>query len=740
VAADGPKVDEPGTSRGARRFIPGLLLLLAWSLYELRPFLESGLPLFFDAHSHLTRSWLAARALSAGSYPTWSFEWYGGYRLLEFYSPGYYLLTAGIGILGGDVARATKLVLYAGQIFSVAAFYLFLIRLRAAPLAALFGALLYLYDAQRWLTLAVIGNHPTVLLYAVAPLLLLAAQGLDETRRSCLRLFSAGALLVSAMTLGHLLNAVSILPGLLAFAVAWPWQSLSRRAARRAVVGLAAALLASSAVTAFLTIPMLRNLHLVSLSLDTAGIAWDFEPVAIALGFQPGSAQRRFVVTPGAFWCALAIGAGTLSLYARHSRWRACFAGLCASLLSLALLGERAVIALIFFVSPLCVAALEIVSRAARDRAGRSAAVALQILAVASVPLWQLTRDRTPLRYIDRETLEVYQRIPGAGELGRTFDVTPAADWVDGVYGWSSFSPFWTGRAVPFGGFPQGAPLASNLQLALVGKLVSELGAPHPVLSPDALDLLRLLHVEWLVDRSDSPRLARLSLDPGTAERAEPGLIRLQHASPALFAGRLAHPSDVPRSSIESGAPSLLPQLLARWAKEPLDVSGLPSLDALYRVGVRRDWTFLLPLLRGMQIDRTQARADRFFVERTLVAAEPAGAGAAEFRVLAHHAQLEMVTIAASATLPGFVRLAYSFDPDLRIEIDGEPAPSTADFLGGIVLAFPAGSHEITLKAPLPTQRLGLLAFGGGIAMALATLWAWTRRPRASPAIRVQPS
>ena len=730
---------EPTASSRARLRLAGLALLV-YSVWNLRPFLEGGLPVFFDAHSHLTRSWLAARALEAGVYPTWSFAWYGGYRLFEFYSPGYYLLTAGLGILGGDVVVATKLFLYAGQILSVLAFFGFLIRLGAAPLSALFGALLILHDAERWMLLSVIGNYPTLLLYVAAPLLLLAVQRADGTPRASLRLFCSGSFLVSAMALGHLTNSVQILPGLLAFATLWIWQGLGRPSAVRALAALAAALLASGALTAFLTIPLLEDLHLVSLSLDTGGIAWDLEPVAIALGLSPGSMRRIFVATPGLFWCVLALAAGCLSLHPRHARWRACFAGLCASLLSLALLGERAAIALIFFVSPLCVAALEIASRLLRDRRGRAAAAALQILAVAAVPAWHLMRDRTPLRYVDPQTLEVYQRIPAAGDPGRTFDVTLATDSVDGVYGRSSFSPYWTGRGVPFGAFPQGAPLAINLQLALVGKLLSELAEAQPVLSSDALDLLDLLNVGWLVDRDDPPRLARLALDPRTAELREPGLLRLRDASPALFAPRLEPLPGVAGSGSREGVPSLLARLEAQWASDPLEARGQRSLDALNRTGTRRDWPVLLPLLRGMRIERAQARADRFFVERELPGPVPAPTGPGEFAVLAHQEQLLAVKIVARATLSGFVRLAYSFDPDLGVEIDGEPTRSAADFLGGIVLAFPAGTHEITLQAPRAILRLRLLAISGGIATALAILWAWSRPPRALPLVRSEAS
>jgi hypothetical protein len=716
-------VVDPAASSGVRRgWI--VLLLLACSVVELRPFLESGLPLFFDAHSHLTRSWLASLALAAGAYPTWSFEWYGGYRLFEFYSPGYSLLTAAFGLLGGDIVAATKLVLFAGQLLSVVAFFGFLIRLGAAPLPALFGALLYLHDAERWMVLGVIGNYPTLILYLLAPLLLLAVLRADAEPRSHLRLFASVSLLLSAMAVGHLTNAIQILPGLLAFALAWLWQRLPRPAAARAFAALAAALLASAAATAFLTVPMLADLHLVSLSLDAGGVSWDLEPVAIALGLSPGSMRRIFVASPGAFWCALAIGAGCLSLRSRDPRWRACFAGLGASLLSLALLGERAAISLIFFVSPLCVAALEMASRLAQDRSGRAVAVALQILAVAAVPLWGFARDRIPLRYVDPQTLAVYLRIPEPGGLGRTFDVTPATDSVDGVYGRSSFSPYWTGRAVPFGAFPQGAPLASNLQLALLGKLVTELAAPQPVLSADGLDLLALLHVEWLVDRDDPPRLARLALDPRAVELLEPGLLRIRHASPALFAPH-----------VDPVAPQI-PLLEAQWAKDPLEARGQRSLDALNRTGTRRDWPLLLPFLRLMRIEREQARADRFFVARNLSPPRPRPGDDAEFAVLAHEEQRLTVKLVARAAQPGFVRLAYSYDPDLELEVDGEATEMTSDFLGAVVLPFPAGTHEIALKAPRSSLRLQLLALGGSITAALAILGVWSRRRRPFPSIR----
>ena len=46
------------------------LALTLYTGYRPRDVLREGLPIFFDAHSRLTQSWLAA-----GCYPSWSFEW-----------------------------------------------------------------------------------------------------------------------------------------------------------------------------------------------------------------------------------------------------------------------------------------------------------------------------------------------------------------------------------------------------------------------------------------------------------------------------------------------------------------------------------------------------------------------------------------------------------------------------------------------------------------------------------------
>ena len=261
--------------------------------------------------------------------------------------------------------------------------------------------------------------------------------------------------------------------------------------------------------------------------------------------------------------------------------------------------------------------------------------------------------------------------IPEGRDPGRSFDVTPATDSVDGVYGKSSFSPYWTGRAVPFGGFPQGAPLASNLQLALVGKLVHGARPRRSPCSPRTPSICsQLLHVEWLVDRSDPPA-ARPDRARSARRRcgSSPACFGSAHASPALFAPRLERcrrRAPAPKACLRCSRAS---RRSGRAIRSRLAASA--SLDALNRTGTRATGRCSCRCCAGCGSSARRHRADRFFVERTLAPGpEPAQTGAgADFAVLAHREQPRDGRRSWRAPrAPGFVRLAYSFDPDLRAD------------------------------------------------------------------------
>ena len=240
-----------------------------------------------------------------------------------------------------------------------------------------------------------------------------------------------------------------------------------------------------------------------------------------------------------------------------------------------------------------------------------------------------------------------------------------------------------------------------------------------------------LLHVGFLVDRDDEPVLERLRIDPASASRPQPEVLQLRHASPAIFSRRLAPLPEPHRSAARDrpDPPRLLDLLGQRWKRAEIPAHADAALVPLFRTGEGRDWIPLLPLLRAMGIDRESATAERLFAEPPFEAPEGADDGPTRFAVTRHHEELTRVEIEARASAPGFVRLSYSDDPDLAVALDGEPVPAWRDAVtGAVIVAFPAGTHTISLRAPGAAFAVGLLGISTLTAVGVATVLLTTRR------------
>ncbi len=670
------------------------LALLAFGAVHLRSFLGEDLPIFFDGHSHLARTWFVSRAFAEAEFPAWSFAWYGGYRLLVFDAPGYYWLSGLAALLAGEPLGPTRWIAFSGQLLAALGLYAFTVRLGARPLFAALAALLWVTCLPRAIVLGRNANYPTIFVYALLPWLLCWVAGYAARAGAARRLFAGQALLVSGMVLGHLANALLALPGFVACELQALRQRLSRRDFRQAARAALGSLALLPLLLAFVWIPFVRELGLVSLSLDTG---WPLQPaglrgLGVLAGLDPGDWMRHpYLRSHGRLWVALGLAGALLSLRPRQRSWRPAALGLAVAAASVALLDERASVGLAFFLYPLSAAALQaLADLLAARRAMAGALVPALALGYALVAVSQ--DERPAARFEPADALALYTGIPSTPTASRSFDVTPSGISLDGFYGLSSASPYWSGRAIAFGGFPQGAPLGTQGLMALTSRLRLELRGAEPALSETSLDVLYLAHVGFLVDRSEEPALARLAPDAG--RRVEEGLLQLAHASPALFAPRLV---PLPRPLRKSG---VLGALRAEWRRSPLPSPTVPSLDAVFRTGQRRDWLPLLPLLRGMRIERAEARAARIFSSESLAAPPGVEAGGAGFRVLEHREDRARALLLAQASHAGFVRLAYSHHPALEVRLDGAPVAAVPDALGALVLAFPAGRHTIELFAP----------------------------------------
>lgn len=718
----------------------GVALYASWAL---RDFLQDGLPLDFDAHSHLARAGFVERAFAAGQYPSWANDWYGGYRLLEFYSPIWYWISAGVGLALGDLILAVKLVVWAAQVSSILLLFAFVRRTTTRTLPAVLAAVLLVHSAERGMVFGVVGNYPSTLLYLAIPALLFFAWECADGKTAPKRLFAGQALLVGAMLASHFANAILVLPAILAFEATRIAQAVSgpRDAAKTfGVVG--GSLAAALALVAFALVPALLHLDRVSLALDSGSLAvgeLSLEPLLIAAGIVPAGFEHLFLRDHGAFWMGLGIVAGLASLGRAHRRWLPLFVGLCTNLAIVTLVNERAAISLPFFLYPLCAVAFDEVSQWTESFGLRGSRLAIAgaglVVAVA------FAADVPPINYLPASDFDVYRAIPETATRSRTFDITPTTISLDGFYGPSSFSPYVSGRAVPFGAYPQGASPSTQVRLALASMLAQQLSDRHPVISNDALDILYLDHVQFLAARSASPLRARHLLAIGAGEQLAHGLLKLQHASPALFAPELASlPEWVQVAGARDRSPRLLGVLEQTWQRDQLDWVRTRSLDPLFRIREKRDWQAFVPLLRTMELDRTHARATRIFVDELLPGGAPPPGVPVDFTVLSHVEEPTRVQIVARASGSGYVRISYTRDPDLTVSLDGERAETTAESLGGaITLAFPAGTHTIEVLAPAPILQTRLLWLCSFLALILAAVLVNDRRATRLPGPRRGP-
>jgi hypothetical protein len=267
--------------------------------------------------------------------------------------------------------------------------------------------------------------------------------------------------------------------------------------------------------------------------------------------------------------------------------------------------------------------------------------------------------------------------------------------------------------------------------------LVEELFDPRPAISEDALDVLYLDHVQFLVARGRMPVTSRLLVESSVGEQLAPGLLKLQHASPAFFAPELSPlPEWVRGVGARHRSPRLLGVLEQTWREDPLVRVRFRtrSLDPLFRTGKKEDWKAFVPLLRAMELDRTHALATRIFVDELLLGGEPPSSGPAEFVVFSHLEEPTRARIVARASRSGYVRISYARDPDLTVSLDGELAETTADALGGaITLAFPAGTHTIEVRAPATTLQTRCLWLSFFLVVMLAVVLVTDRRATRLP-------
>jgi hypothetical protein len=109
---------------------------------------------------------------------------------------------------------------------------------------------------------------------------------------------------------------------------------------------------------------------------------------------------------------------------------------------------------------------------------------------------------------------------------------------------------------------------------------------------------------------------------------------------------------------------------------------------------------------------------------------EVAPASGPEFRVSRFVEGHTRVSFQYSSDRTGFLRLAYSFAPFARAELDGRSVAFSRDVFGAVVVRAPRGSHRIAWSVGISHLRWWMLAISGLTLLVLARRSALRTLPR----------
>lgn len=663
-----------------------------------RFYLSPGEFVLGDGPTHVTRVWTAARSLSEGHWPSWSFFSYAGYPFLQFYGSLFFVTAGWVVAATGHLASTTKVVLFLFHVASAFPVYAWSRTIGATRLAALIAAMAYVLTFLHTHTVIWTGALPIALFYLLFPLMLWALEKvLASPSRGWVVLLS---LTEAALVSTHHGYAAFALELVVVYLIArWGVARSARPQHSRLLavgLGLAGGILLCGG-------PLWR--------LITEG-QWVHFPVGLPVSF-PGVPTLEFLKAIFIWknlwsgWTTAYVGLSVIGL-ASVGGYLA-FAGSSPNREE----GIRRAIVIVALFALLCAA-----------RSGRLTNLALPWLAVLAGGVTHLRFSETSRRFglviltilfvdlgpttiqapyrTDREWLtKGLRRVGGQVEPHRTLVGYTSETGVH-FFHWGAYGD--TDLIVPTGFFPQGAPQS----LASINATVDALNTPGS--DPANIgDLLYLWDVSGIVTYSRD----RFSTPGAVGEQEEgPPVARIDPASPLVFAKRIAIAQDDSLKALQR-----IELLMGRSADDP---------ERRFYLDRMAQW------VEAMRIDRDRARARVIFVAapggeatrqnsgagleglRTSPAVvsnpddyrEADGDGPTDTTPDARVAALEVrrcdvelrrVTLTYEALQAGYIRAAFSWYPTLRVLIDGEPVTPMRSLFGALVIPTQPGEHTIEL-------------------------------------------
>lgn len=694
--------------------------LLVFGGWYFSRFLEDGLPLFFDAHSHLARNWFSYEALKEGEYPGWTNYWYGGFRFSEFYGPLFYWVNGALSLANNDVIFTSKVFLFLAQNISLVGTYYLFRSLKLGIFSALVGAFVFATMPVFGWILAIIGNYPSSIMIALTPWLLASTVKYaynDElnAKQQSLKFAVITTLTVSLILGAHFSNAIVNIPSIFLFqgGCLW-WAQTDRQAGYKKLKVLILAYVGAIGMTSFVWLPFLLDLNGISLSLsilEPPKTNLDSMMMLRVLGVEGYSWSSTFIRGHGFLWCAVALVAVLLSFKSSYSHLRGAVFALAGGLIICQFFSDRAIILVPIYIAALVASLTNQAILILLAKKGRL----ISFCFVTLVTIFNaVSASRIILpdpHYQSGEDLALYKKIAKTDSLSfqdvlsqsRTFDITPSSISLNGFYGNSSFSPYFSGRPISFGAFPQGASRGSELNMALMSvwrALCTNNSDDDTARYKFGADVLLLNNVQYMVDTKNKCALnsERFSV---FGKEVEPGLYEMRGVSPILFAPKVLNLDAGPNAKGKVANP-LLDILLARWHSDP-DTPGVfvhKSMQSVARTRDKQDWQPYVPYIEKMKINHAEHTAESFYIFSKDIA-DREESGTVDFKLLSHEERSQHVKIRAISSIAGYVRLSYSYDSDLSVLLDGKQVPFAEDAIGrAFVVAFPAGEHELVIVPP----------------------------------------
>lgn len=714
--------------RAARLVGAGLFVLFV--LLTGVVFILPGHPAALDTWPHLVRQSAVADALRGLHPPFWSFEFYCGYPLLQFYGPLFALLGGLLAALLGDGALVLKLLLFLLHVGSGFAMLAFLRRRARSPAAALLGAALYVSVPWRVLGLGNEGNYPQALVYLLLPLVMLALDRLLD--RPTLRAAGLLGLLLGLIGLTHAVYAAFVLLFVVIALVArLPVLFRSRTGQSRdapfwkvKLAGVLGFMVAAGSLVPLalefrrfaypqlgLGLRPLEPLALFWFRAETGGYGGGYLGIVL-LALALAGAASGLARSPRRDTVTAVVGLG-LSLLLAFVAPRFAFT---RELLTLGLPPARFLVFYVFFASALAsLFAARLLARVRRPTLAATLLAGLFALAGADcLPFLLRARYSTPGKLIPTR-LKAYEAMRGQ-EVTRVLDLPNHEDRVDdyarlAVY--PAVGQLFGGFASALGPpFHQFAPRSMTYVYPWANAVATDLGDPaERLVSLRSFKALALMGVSHVV--TPPTLLGREGQDSVTV-LAKPGiawddrLVRADLKPPLLF-GRTGRGLLLASAKVVPYLPAkLVPCATFHFADDWQALVDAVEIDP----GVHS--MSFIPAAAGRELDSLPGEP-ALRIERTLVE---------------HHE----VRVRFQSRTDCFLRVALSWHPRLDVRLDGRRVEyhETKDHF--IYLRCPAGPHELRVKSSLsPLRRATLWVSLAGLLACAALLFIRRRRPPSKP-------